>query len=883
MKRLLFTICVLFVAITGMSQTIGEAFYVYRNDGMINTFLRNEVDSMVYSYYDTDSIRYDEIVTQVVYTEDSIYRIPLAVVDSIGFVTPETKYQPGVIRLVGTIRDYVIGSDSLTVFFRKDTPSDILPKIGDKLVTAEMSEVFVGGFLGQVEEQEQKGDTIALHCSTIGLEDVFECFYYSEVRNYQNAPNSSRALGWDWDNSFAPNPLVFSFTNFLQTSFQPVDSPFKVSPQFDVTIAPSFRGKGSIIVHPIKGIILSMDTWQRTTITEDMGVTGEASFSHDFTPGDIPVFSIIPFVWVYGEFGVFFKISGKLALDEHWKQSLGYKIHYEASYLPATPAMPIPTSIPKFTISEVDLSTEREGQFIFDGSASCGVYGEIGVELMSKKVLSSGFRFEAGLEVGGEVMLYNSDKDVAQYSTSLYEKLRATELYLKPFCKVGLETRALHIGKGDVNIVKKEWIGDTFKLVPSFTNTTLTREPSDPHLLKASTRAFGRSLFPCDLGFRLIDDSSKGSDCDNLLHYANAPQTYEHFFTVEDINKKYTLYPTVELLGLGFNMIALPSAELKEPEPYYVWDDASKTATYYYDGLCENRSGTKLSNNKLRGNTSATIVVFDPSFSEYYPKSVLFNDCKKLQIINNIEYLNTDSLKSMYEMFDGCSSLRSLNLSSFNTANVTNMHSMFRGCSSLRSLDLSSFNTANVTDMYSMFCLCSSLSSLNLSSFNTVNVTNMKQMFQMCSSLSSLNLSSFNTTHVTDMDCMFVGCSSLRSLNLSSFNTANVTDMTCMFANCSSLTSLDLSSFNTTHVTDMDNMFDNCSSLKTIFAGNWNAKHDPMFGGCENLVGGKGTKIGLNLYGYDEDGNPLYYYCHEDNSAAHIDGGKNWPGLFTAK
>ena len=32
-------------------------------------------------------------------------------------------------------------------------------------------------------------------------------------------------------------------------------------------------------------------------------------------------------------------------------------------------------------------------------------------------------------------------------------------------------------------------------------------------------------------------------------------------------------------------------------------------------------------------------------------------------------------------MFDGCSSLKELNLNNFNTNNVTNMVSMFNGCS----------------------------------------------------------------------------------------------------------------------------------------------------------------------------------------------------------
>ena len=45
------------------------------------------------------------------------------------------------------------------------------------------------------------------------------------------------------------------------------------------------------------------------------------------------------------------------------------------------------------------------------------------------------------------------------------------------------------------------------------------------------------------------------------------------------------------------------------------------------------------------------------------------------------------------------------------------MNGMFDGCSSLKELNLSNFNTNNVTNMAFMFCRCSSLKELNLSNF----------------------------------------------------------------------------------------------------------------------------------------------------------------------
>ena len=97
---------------------------------------------------------------------------------------------------------------------------------------------------------------------------------------------------------------------------------------------------------------------------------------------------------------------------------------------------------------------------------------------------------------------------------------------------------------------------------------------------------------------------------------------------------------------------------------------------------------------------------------------------------------------------------------------LTSTYCMFSRCSSLESINLSSFKTNNVKNMYGMFIGCSFLQSINLSSFNTINVENMDYMFYKCSSLQSINLSSFNTTNVKNMSDMFKGCSSLKKENV---------------------------------------------------------------------------------------------------------------------
>ena len=149
-------------------------------------------------------------------------------------------------------------------------------------------------------------------------------------------------------------------------------------------------------------------------------------------------------------------------------------------------------------------------------------------------------------------------------------------------------------------------------------------------------------------------------------------------------------------------------------------------------------------------------------------KKIKFNYKYKSNEKGNIKvkFIFNKLLTSTCCMFRGCSSLKSIDLSSFNSTNVKDMRRMFSGYSSLKSIDLSSFNSTNAKDMRGMFWNCSSLQSLDLSSFNTTNIKDMSDMFLGCSSLQSIDLSSFNTTNVKDMRDMFCGCPSLKKENV---------------------------------------------------------------------------------------------------------------------
>lgn len=288
-------------------------------------------------------------------------------------------------------------------------------------------------------------------------------------------------------------------------------------------------------------------------------------------------------------------------------------------------------------------------------------------------------------------------------------------------------------------------------------------------------------------------------------------------------------------------------AQTQDPIMYARLNRETQTLTLYYDTKIDYWLDRLIVDNQslwLDGSERKKIktVVFDESFKHARPKSCdqWFYFFGGLTKIEHLDYLNTSEVENMGSMFSNCTSLETLDLSSFNTEKVTNMSEMFVGSTNLRTINLpKGFIGSNVTDLNGMFRGCASLTELDLSGSNAEKVKDMCKMFYGCVALSNLNLSGFKTRSVTDMRYLFSSCQSLESLDLSGFNTENVTSMESMFSQCSSLRSLDLSSFNTSKVIGMNLMFYMCTNLESIDLSSFDTENlqqmDHMFYSCRKL------------------------------------------------
>ena len=288
-------------------------------------------------------------------------------------------------------------------------------------------------------------------------------------------------------------------------------------------------------------------------------------------------------------------------------------------------------------------------------------------------------------------------------------------------------------------------------------------------------------------------------------------------------------------------------------------------------------------------------VVFDASFANARPTSCYrwFCYCYNLTTIEGIEYLNTEKVTNMKDMFYRCSALTSLDLSNFNTAEVKDMTEMFCSCSALTTIFVSDkFVTGQVTSSVDMFSGCDKLigaikyvekntNNKDYANYETgyfapeggfpgyavfdggtgtltfrsgpstskperaydLNVgTSLPGWLAQRENIKTVVFdASFANARLTNCYAWFYGCNNLTTIEgIEYLNTENVTNMGGMFYNCCALTSLNLTSFNTAKVESMSCMFYNCSALTSLDLSNFNTAKvtnmEEMFIGCSALT-----------------------------------------------
>lgn len=889
MKKVFFTLLMVLSEIVGMSQTIGEAFYIYRNDGQINVFFRDEVDSITYSHYDADSLFYDEIVTQLVYTADSTYCIPLAAIDSVGFVKPETKYKEDAIPLIGSLFDYIISSDSLSLTFNLSIPSAMLPNVGDKLVATDLTDKLPVGFLGKVRQVVQVADGYVVTCDSLALEEVVDRFYgIVEIVGQEGNGNARRYLRRSLSSGQTrPFRLIIPTIsqNLDLTSFVKPKKVFGINGEIDgkalvnVTIDPVISGRITRVVDNFLhishyNIHAHLDVATITKIELAGEINNEDNPFNQSNPKRklcVEGTKLGPyFIPIYYAFGPLLDASGELAL--------GTTVHVNFTQTEDITYYPLTASVGALAPPVFNLVNTVSGQTkmtLFDIdwvyiagkiSARVAVCGRLGIGIAGKghNLGWVGGEAQAGFKGDAELGFDFETLSNAEKGTGFYDGVKDNaKVVVRPYW--GLEGKVsflddrysfAFVGSDDYSFWGKKWEWD---LLPKFSDTK--SKMNNNYSAEISANITNDCIFPLTVGFSLFDENGNRvgePQWNEKKYWAHKDFSLPYCTTFNDlaINKKYKAYPTLSLFG--FKVLASPSAEIGITPVTLEAENVSETTAKVWGKIEGHESldnAMKFGLGYVETESTDSVLYDASSIDADGVFSVDFMALKPSTTYKYFAYLTIDGETYYGEdrKFTTKEEVNKESYCAFNSDNtvLTYYYDDKREIRHGYKIENVNYATVGVSKVVfdSSYKHYDGLEIINfewggsietIEGLGNVCFDNVKELnFRACGKLKYLDLSGVNTSKITNMSGMFAGCSSLKNLSLSSFDTSNVKDMSAMFYQCSSLESLDVSSFDTSNVENMGGMFFDCESLKEIDVSNFDTSNvtnmASMFRWCYSL------------------------------------------------
>jgi surface protein len=152
----------------------------------------------------------------------------------------------------------------------------------------------------------------------------------------------------------------------------------------------------------------------------------------------------------------------------------------------------------------------------------------------------------------------------------------------------------------------------------------------------------------------------------------------------------------------------------------------------------------------------------------------MFADCFQMTDYDFTGW-NTAKVTDVNGMFNSNRALQSVDLSDFDVQNIVTFAQFFDGCTALEQvIGLDQWNTASMQKMGEMFNGCSSLRTLDLSAFDTSKLFQTDRTFYNCSGLTTIYVGDgWDMSNVTTHPDMFTGCSSIVGGNGTVYSTAN--------------------------------------------------------------------------------------------------------------
>ena len=549
------------IALSGFAQTIGEAFYIYRNDGQFNAFFRDEVISIEYSYEDAEGNTYDEIVTQIVNTADSIYKIPIAAIDSVGFVQPETIINNEVFPLTAEHAPYITNADVLSFTMSSSTPDVLRPKVGNIVVATAECAVFPNGIIARVEEISNSGSGYQYTCCQAYYDEVFD-----QLITYQ--PDVEGVVSADATRGFDLRRASLTATLWDVNWTRTIEGGATTT-----TLNVGDRGTATVTVCKTLTTPFYFQLQFQNNMTSSVGfnATSTASISNERQIGQTITAGRITIPYTMGLLWLEPKLSLFGYFEEQGKVELNYSGHFNR-----TDKVTFTYTQGKWDFShsfQTELGTDV-ASLSMEGSAEIGLKPQIDFSLNGQQ---AGFGLNARV---GMKEYINFVFDMTNLSDgSLYDAMRDSYCRTTIPWSVTVHANTNIFSRYDASQSDDGFYSHTFKpnieprwgddryIFPLFENVSGKRQESGNTKADASASVSRTPLLPVQVGFSLLDKDGNilQTKYDNRTYkYGSLFDSYSCELSNLKSDEKYKVRPSVKLFG--YDVLASPSAEIEKQE-----------------------------------------------------------------------------------------------------------------------------------------------------------------------------------------------------------------------------------------------------------------------------------------------------------------------------
>ena len=537
------------------AQAVQDALYIFRNDGKFDAFFYGDIKRIGYSRIDTLGVEQPDYVVQEVYAMDSLFRIPLSAIDSVAFVTPETKIKDDVFCPDKSIADYITASDSVVwIRLATNTPASLIPKVGDKLFIAEESKYLPNGFVGLVTKVDNGSNGYTVTTGELELVDIFDRLVAKAAASTMPSNSGTRLIdGTEMSyTSETPIDIINEEGNYSLTGSYTIGKLGPVEFSGDLSGSVKYKLKSQMEIRAFLFFdapkrLYQYDQKIRTINNFDL----EAAITGSLSGGiDLPVKK------AGKKLSDFFnaKIEAGFTIGAQFTAlSLGFKYHADGeihAYLvqkddnwnPFGAISPEPNILfgAKNTNSNVEFDINLDGAW----SLTTGAYAqvELGTRYPFKKNAadpeekSPGIDLKLRPEIGGKLefdlpVLGISPDNILNPLTAIdsYNKLNehgkvSTGGYGKVALIGELGRKKINFEKG-FDFLEK----DLFYIVPNFTEFKVEQdqeEPIRPYRIRMSSVADHDIIFGTKIGFAVYDDNDK-LVADSLSNFYFREESYK--------------------------------------------------------------------------------------------------------------------------------------------------------------------------------------------------------------------------------------------------------------------------------------------------------------------------------------------------------------------